>query len=181
MFTWTLRKNLRKDATEITGMSLDPNNRLLKDGQELDTVGRKEGFDLFFKFLLDLCISTGKSKLVLVSHGATFFDMPLLRANLLRLDLAMWQQFNGLVFRFCDTFRFAKAAKYRLGLTSLSLRNIAKSLGLCHEGGHHGALSDALLTKRVSKAMGMNDMNMIHSLIKWDNIAFRDDIRIRLV
>uniref|UniRef100_A0A0A9XD04 DNA polymerase III polC-type n=1 Tax=Lygus hesperus TaxID=30085 RepID=A0A0A9XD04_LYGHE len=165
-----------KSAAEVTGMSVDSNNRLLKNGCPLDTVDRKEGFERFFKFLEGLNNSSGTKKLVLATHGARCFDMPLFKANLKKLDMAMWHRFDKLVFRFCDTLVFARTARNRLGLNSLSLRNIANTLDLSYEDAQHGALSDAQLTKRVAGAMGMNDSNMSHCIFKWATVCFRRDI-----
>ncbi|KAF6212853.1 hypothetical protein GE061_010562 [Apolygus lucorum] len=171
----TTQEKFTTSAAQVTGMSLDSNNRLLKNGQPLDTVSREEGFERFYEYLVEA--SSGKNKIVLVTHGGINFDIPLLRANIQRLGQSMWERFDELVYSFDDTFVFAKRNKFRLRLKRLGLLNIAQTLlGVPIEGRQHGALSDALLTKRVAEAMKMNDENMSSRLLKWDSVRFPRDI-----
>ncbi|KAF6209237.1 hypothetical protein GE061_014982 [Apolygus lucorum] len=171
-------ENFKESAAQVTGMSIDSEGRLLKNGKVLDTVSRKEGFEKFFKFLQDVHNSSGQKQLVLVSHGTKDFDMPLMKANLQRLDHDLWQRFDKLLFRFCDTLVFAKSARNRLGLSRLGLRAIANTLDVSYKGGNHGALSDAQLTKKVAAELGIHDGNISHCLFKWDRAFFRHDIEV---
>ncbi|CAA9998347.1 unnamed protein product [Nesidiocoris tenuis] len=165
------KKQLTQSAMEVTGMKLNDDKKLVKNGVVLETVEPCAAYVMFNEWLRKI-----GDKILLVGHGSKSFDIPLLHANLTRYaDSKTRNALFSRIVGFADTFLIAKQNRSRFGLSSLSLINICRSLAIpTNSTSLHDALTDARLVREIIKKMNMS--SRIHSYtISWTRV-FREGI-----